>query len=382
MIRLALNATSLLSPLTGIGQYTLNLALELSQYEEIETDFFYSRGWNKKIHNAPSPHSNKLKLLSTMKKYVPFAYELRRFWQMRNFNTHVRKYPFDVYHEPNYLLMPFDGPTAVTVHDLSWINYPEMHPVARVKALNKHFAPSLQRATLIITDSAFIRQEVIHSFSVDPTRIEAIPLGVEHTFTPKTPNETQVTLRQYGLQHGSYFLAVGTLEPRKNLQLALDAYRSLPMGIRKHYPLVLAGMKGWHTQAIERVMQPLVNSGEIRLLGYIPRTDLATITAGAATLVYPSVYEGFGLPPLEAMACAVPPIVSNTSSLPEVVSTGGITVNPSDAEALRTAMQQLVEDPTYREQLGRQALARAQHLTWQQCAKRTYQIYQRAISLH
>ena len=380
MIKLALNATSLLSPLTGIGQYTRNLALELMKLGEVDLDFFYSSGWSKNLYTSPS--HTKSNLVSKIKPFIPFAYELRRFWHRYNFSTYANDHTFNIYHEPNYLLMPFNGPSVVTIHDLSWLNYPEMHPTARVRALNAYFPRSLQTATLIITDSEFIKQEVVRTFSINPSRIEAIPLGVEETFSPKTDTESKATLPQYGMRHNSYFLTVGTFEPRKILQLALTAYQALPSSLRKHYPLVIVGMKGWHTHKLQHAMNSLVNSGEIRLLGYIPRHDLAMITAGATTLVYPSVYEGFGLPPLEAMACAVPPIVSDASSLPEVVAGGGIKISPSNADALSIAMQQLAEDLPYQKKLGVQALARAQELTWQQCAKHTYHLYQRAISLY
>lgn len=378
MMKLALNTTPLLSPLTGIGQYILNLAQELEKIPNIDPDYFYSIGWSKQLKPIASQQTGKA--FGIARKYLPFSYEIRRFIQKKRFTSHTKHHQFDVYHEPNYLLMPFKGATVLTVHDLSWMTYPETHPIERVKAMNKYIESSLAESTQIITDSEFIRNEVIQTFNINPARIKAIPLGVSADFKPQTPETTQAILQAYQLKHGSYFLAVGTLEPRKNLKLVFAAYRQLPKKLRTQYPLILAGIKGWHTQEIEQELAPLVKTGEIRLLGYIPRTDLATITAGALTLVYPSIYEGFGLPPLEAMACAVPPIVSNVSSLPEVVTQGGIRIDPQDSEALSVAMQQLAEDTIYRQTLSETALNRAQQLTWQACAAQTYQTYQQAIA--
>ena len=376
-MKLALNTTPLLSPLTGIGQYILHLAQELAKDPDLDIEYFYGVAWSKQLKAFSSQQAGKA--FSFARNYLPFSYELRRLVQTQRFRFYAKKQKFDVYHEPNYLLMPFQGPTVLTVHDLSWITYPETHPKERVKAMNKHIESSLRCSQRIITDSEFIRQEIIDTFAIQPEKIHAIPLGVSHDFQPKTVEESAAILTQYDLRHGSYFLAVGTLEPRKNLKLVFAAYRKLPVSIRKHYPLVLAGIKGWQTQEIDHELGSLVKNNEVRLLGYISRTDLATITAGALTLVYPSIYEGFGLPPLEAMACGVPPIVSNVSSLPEVVTQGGLSVDPHDIDGLTQAMQCLTEHIQLREKLQSEALTRAKQLTWQNCAQKTLAVYQQAI---
>ena len=376
-MKLALNTTPLLSPLTGIGQYIWHLAQALQAIPEVNADYFYGVAWQHELKAYASAQAGKA--FSLARQYLPFSYEIRRFVQTQRFKSHARKQGFDVYHEPNYLTMPFEGPTVLTVHDLSWIRYPETHPVERVKAMNKHIEASLASAQCILTDSVFIRQEVIDKFGIAPNRIQAIPLGVSTEFQPKTAQQSQTVLQRYALNHGQYFLAVGTLEPRKNLSIVFDAYQQLPPAIRQRYPLVLAGLKGWHTQAIEQAFMPLLHSGELRLLGYVPREDLTMLTAGALTLVYPSIYEGFGLPPLEALACGVPPIVSNVSSLPEVVTQGGIKIDPQDSVALANAMQQLVDDSAFRQLLSQEAYERAQQLTWQQCANKTFASYQQAI---
>lgn len=377
-MKLAINATSLLSLHTGVGQYTYQLAKELINLADIDADFFYSLFWSKQLHDTPSRHTTTL--LSNIRSHIPFSYELRRYIQKRKFTTHTRRHCFDIYHEPSYLLMPFNGPSILTIHDLSWIAYPETHPVERVRALDKYFEASLASATHVITDSNFVKQEIIKQFNTQESRIHTIPLGVEAIFHPRIENQTRDILENYGLKHNSYILAVGTLEPRKNLSAVFAAYRQLPAPIRTRYPLVLAGMKGWRLDEIDKQLAPLLQCGEIRLLGYIPRTELAVVTAGAITLIYPSLYEGFGLPPLEAMACGVPPIVSNVSSLPEVVTSGGIKISPTDTDALNKAIRQLIEDDALRSRLGQQALQRSQELTWQRCAAMTYQLYQRAIA--
>jgi alpha-1,3-rhamnosyl/mannosyltransferase len=187
-------------------------------------------------------------------------------------------------------------------------------------------------------------------------------------------------LDAHGLVHGQFLLAVGTLEPRKNLAVALRAFMQLAPQLRKRFPLVLVGMKGWHTSALEQQIAPLVDAGEIRLLGYLPREDLATIIAGATTLIYPSIYEGFGLPPLEAMACGVPVIASNVSSLPEVVSDTGLMIDPQNVEGLASAIERLVNAPELRQALSQKALQRSATFTWSRCVEQTVDAYRAVLT--
>lgn len=377
-MRVAFNATSLLSPLTGIGQYSQQLALGLMSRSDINADFFYGAVWSKQVRSAPLAGSAGM--VPWLRSRIPFSYELRRLVQNNRFAQHVQKHAFDIYHEPNILPLPFQGPTVITVHDLSWIRYPQTHPVERVRAMNKYFKPGLDRASLILTDSEFVKSELIDVFGVEPDRICPVLLGVEALFQPRSANETRAVLQPYGLMHGQYLLAVGTLEPRKNLAVALRAFMQLSPLLRKRFPLVLVGMNGWHTSALAQQIAPLVAAGEIRQLGYLPRETLAKIIAGATALIYPSIYEGFGLPPLEAMACGVPVIASNMSSIPEVVGDTGIMVNPQDVDSLAKGMEMLTTAPDVRDGMSRKALARSAQFTWASCVSQTIDAYRLVLS--
>jgi glycosyltransferase involved in cell wall biosynthesis len=380
LIRLAFNATSLLSPLTGIGQYTRHLAFGLASRADIDANFFYGAAWSKSVRDAPLP--GPAGLLPLLRRYVPYSYELRRLVQgNRWFVKQSKSRPFDLYHEPNILPFPFYGPTVITVHDLSWIRHPNAHPQERVRAMNKYFQPGLEQASLVLTDSEFVKQELIDVFGVKPERIRAVMLGVEALFHPRSADETALVLHAHGLIHGRYILAVGTLEPRKNLSVALQAFMRLSPALRKQFPLVLVGMKGWNTSELEKQITPLVASGEIRLLGYLPREDLATIISGAANLVYPSIYEGFGLPPLEAMACGVPVIASNVSSIPEVVGDTGILLDPHDINAFTEAMNLMISSPDLRGAMGKKALERSRGFTWSNCVNETVDAYKFVLKI-
>jgi len=273
----------------------------------------------------------------------------------------------------------FDGPTVVTVHDLSWIRYPETHPAERVSAMNRYFEAGLRQASAIITDADSVKRELVQTFGLSPDFVTSIALGVDTMFAPQSAEQTQLARDKHGLGHGRYLLAVGTLEPRKNLSTALLAYQRLPASLRTQFPLVIVGMKGWHTSALERQMAPLVQAGQVRQLGYVSRPDLVSLMSGARALVYPSIYEGFGLPPLEAMACGTPVICSNASSLPEVVGDAGLMVDVLDDVALGAAMQLLLQDEGLWQGLQQKSLLRAQGFTWRACADKTLKVYESVL---
>lgn len=377
-MRLAFNTTSLLSPLTGIGQYSHHLALGLASHPDINADFFCGAVWSKEVRDTPLQGSANF--LPWLRCHVPYSYQVRRLIQNNRFAQHIKKQVFDLYHEPNILPLPFDGPTVITVHDLSWIRYPHTHPPERVRAMDRYFQPGLDRASLILTDSEFVKCELMEVFGIQPERIHPVLLGVEALFHPRSSEDTHNVLIDHGLVHGQYLLAVGTLEPRKNLALALRAFMQLDPALRKRFPLVLVGMKGWHTSALEQQIAPLVAAGEIRLLGYLLREDLAKIIAGATTLIYPSIYEGFGLPPLEAMACGVPVITSNVSSIPEVVGDTGFMVDPQDVDGLAQAILTLLTAPDVHKSMAQKALMRSAQFTWGKCVDKTVDAYREVLS--
>ena len=378
VMRIAFNATALLSPLTGIGQYSRQLADGLVSRGDIEAGFFYGAAWSDRVRTEPFAGARHV--LPWLRSHLPFAYALRRLLQGGQFSRHATSARFDLYHEPNILPLPFDGPTVITVHDLSWIRYPEAHPVERVRALNRYFPAGLDRASRVLTDSAFVKQELVDLFGLPSEKINVIPLGVESLFCPLPAAQTQEILRRWGLVHGDYFLAVGTLEPRKNLQMALNAYMRLPDDLRQRFPLVLAGMTGWNTSELEQQIDAMSRTAEIRQLGYLPRADLAKVIAGATALIFPSIYEGFGLPPLEAMACGVPVIASNSASLPEVVGETGVLLDPQDVDGMTQAMIWMASTPTDRQRLGQQALERSKRFSWFACVEETVAAYRQVLS--
>ena len=377
---IAFNGSALLSPLTGVGQYAKSLAEALVATRELDMKFFYAASWSEEIRTHPLKSISRAKEL--VKRLVPHAYRVSRALQGWRFGIGVRKYRPQLYHEPNFLPFDFDGPTVVTAHDLSWIRYPETHPTERVRVMNELFPLAVRRADHVLTDASYVRQEIIDEFGVAPERITAVPLGARHIFHQRGESQCRDVLHTYGLHYRSYLLCVGTLEPRKNLELAIRAYAAMPEFFRKRRPLVIVGMKGWLTSDLDSMMQQKIASGEIRLLGFTSDESLAVLYASAQVLVYPSLYEGFGLPPLEAMASGTPVVVSNRSTLPEVVGAAGVTIDAEDQDGLRAALLRFDEDPAFWHSRAEASLGQAAQFSWQRCARETLAVYGNVMRDH
>lgn len=373
-----LNGAALLSPLTGIGQYTKNLAENLIASGEIDLNIFYLARWSKEIRTEPFPSLGPIK--SFIKKVVPHPYLVSRALQGWKFHAGAQDRRVSVYHEPNFLPLRFAGPTVVSIHDLSWIRYPETHPKERVAIMNRILPLALERVQHVITDSEFIRREVIDEFGVSADRVTTTLLAPRAMFNPRDAVSCAATLSKHNLHQRSYFLVVGTLEPRKNVETAVRAHAGLPEAIRRTFPLVLVGMRGWLTSRLEGELKAPVDCAEVRPLGFVTDDELANLYSAATALVYPSVYEGFGLPPLEAMACGTPVITSNVSSLPEVAGTAAVMHDPMDTEALRNAMKRFIEDEAFWLEKAAASVQHAALFSWEKCAKETIGVYRAAMA--
>jgi glycosyltransferase involved in cell wall biosynthesis len=378
-LRVIFNVDAITAPLTGIGRYALELARGLAHHEAIEDLRLYSAyRWVDDPAHALAAN----RTIAAIRRSVPFkAQALELYQQMRSglFRLHTRRMKGFLLHTPNYVLMPFDGPSLATVHDLSWLSYPDAHPEERVRFLDRHLPPTLARADLVLTDSEFIAAEIAARFSLPRTKIRAIPLGVDAAYRPRTAEEMLATLGRHGLEHSAYLLVVATLEPRKNLARLVRAYAALPTATKARHPLVIVGARGWLNQELERTLAPLEASGTVRRLGYIAEHELPQIYAGAHAFAFPSLYEGFGLPVLEAMASGVPVLTSNVSSLPEVAGDAALTVNPNDEDALRDGLVRLLDDLAWRTNASARGIARSRDYPWSRCVDATIDAY-RAVN--
>ena len=377
MLSVYFNASPLLLPKTGIRQYAAWLLSEIRASAELDPHYFYLGTWSKelRLEFQEQGGSRLWRLKNVIRDKFPFSLEIQPRLRERMFNRGIRGADRGIYHELNFVPFATDLPTVVTIHDLSVTRFPEMHPAARVAFMEGRVAKAATDAAMILTDSEYVRKEVMEEYSIPGNKVVAIPLAASHNFMPQVDGVVAKTLSTYSLQDKKYFLAVGTLEPRKNLITAIQAHAALPGRVRKEYPLVLAGLRGWENSTLDKVLYPLAQSGDVRVLGYVPDEHLPAMYSGATAFVYPSLYEGFGLPPLEAMACGAPVIASNRASLPEVVGDAGITIDAYDIEGLCEAMHELACDPKKRQKLAESGLQQSRHFSWRRTAAETIDVY-------
>jgi glycosyltransferase involved in cell wall biosynthesis len=289
--------------------------------------------------------------------------------------------PLDIFHAPDFVLPPVrHARRIVTVHDLAFLLYPECAD-ARLRSYLMSVVPrSVRRADFVVADSANTQNDVICLLGADPARTAVVPGGVETRFRPAAPEAIAELRARLGL-HAPFVLSIGMIEPRKNWQGLIRAYSQARARYRLPHQLVLAGPRGWLWESIfeERERSPFRN--DIIFLGFVADADLPTLYSAAAVFAFPSFYEGFGLPPLEAMACGTPVVVSDAASLPEVVGDAGLTVPAEDTDSLAEALARVLLDDALHAQLAAAGRARAAQFTWERAAARQLEVYRHVLTL-
>jgi glycosyltransferase involved in cell wall biosynthesis len=269
---------------------------------------------------------------------------------------------------------------VITVHDLSFLRFPERFRPANRLYLSTLTRLSCRRARRVIAVSQATADEVVQLLDVPADCVDVVPHGVEHTrFCPLPPARVEAFRREKGLPE-RFVLFVGTLEPRKNLITLIEAFARL-QAARDRVHLVIAGGKGWYYQEVFKRVEELDLGKAVHWVGFVPGAELPLWYNAATVFVYPSLYEGFGMPLLEAMACGTPVIASATSSLPEVVGDAGFLVPPHDVTGLADNMERLLVDADWQVELSRRGRARASAFTWDATAQATVASYHRALAV-
>lgn len=363
-------------PLTGIGRYAYELANCLTESSEIsELLFLQGRRLSKQIPQAreSSSSSQGLRQMVQKSKVASELYRLTAPWLK---TLALKKHPDAIYHGPNFYLPPKVGRSVATFHDLSVFTWPQCHPQERVRFMQKELLLTMKRADILITDSDFTRHEVMNYFSLPESKVYSAKLASSGEFYLRDPESITAVVSQYGLQSGQYCLFTGSIEPRKNIETLLSAYERLPLSLRMAYPLAISGFKGWRSESLHVRFEQAQREGWLYYLGYTKSSDLPYLFAGARSFLFPSLYEGFGLPVLEAMASGVPVVCSNSSSLPEVVGECALICDALDVETLTQLIHKSIEDETWRESAIIGGLSRAKTFSWQRCAAETIHAYQ------
>lgn len=374
-MRVCLDISAALGQGAGVGRYARELALALHALPDgPELILFHNR---QPLDQLPS----ELKPLPRIE--VPLGDKTWRALMLTG-----QKLPLawsgdlsgaDLFHGTDMLAPPIPQPTVVTIHDLSTLLYPEHH--TRLNRLHLRWAiPQMtQRAAAIVTVSEATKRDLVARLEVPADRVHVVPNGVDHKrFYPRYRPEAR---QRAGLMLGiepPYILALGTLEPRKNLPTLLRAYARLGRNVPK---LVLAGARGWGEGPLFELVKELGLQERVRFTGYVPEAVLPDLYAGARLFVYPSLYEGFGLPVLEALASAAPVITSNTSSLPEVAGEAALLVDPGSVEELTRVMRRVLESKQLRDELRTKGPKQAAKFSWERTARQTLDVYASVLSV-
>ena len=368
-MRIAIDAHSVGAKLGGNESYASNLIEALAQIDSVNDYTLYvttseahdrfHRRWPNFTVRSTLPHTPLIR--------IPLV-----------LTAELRKNPVDVLHV-QFTAPPFcPCPVVVSVHDLSFEHLPHTFNRRSRTQLRLTVRHSVRRATRILTLSEHTKQDIIETYGINPSRVENIPIAAAPHFVPVTDKkELQRVRHTYGIE-SNYILSVGSIQPRKNLVRLINAYGLLR---KKYQPdklpkLVLAGKCAWLYDETLRALQETGLKDSVILTGYVPEQDLPALYSGALCFVYPSFFEGFGLPPLEAMQCGVPVIIGNRTSLPEVVGNAGLLFDPFDVDALAAAIENVINNPDLRDELRVKGFARARMFDWKETARRTLAVYE------
>lgn len=359
---------------TGIGRYAVELLRALAPFSHtcemvlLTTEREDRHGlWELFEHHA-LPGCRLLPALMTVGNVM--------------LSTAARNYQLDIIHDPNGVA-PFFGPSSgvrriVTIHDTFPFVYPATHNRLDNWRYRWQLPYAARRADAVITVSECSRDDLVRIFPLASGSVHVISEGVDPQFkpVPDTP-QRQALLARYGVDQ-PYLLYVGGINARKNIARLLHAYAL----VREHYPLVklvIAGKRQWQTNTIDKVFDQLALANHVHFTGYVHDKDLPALYSAAELFVFPSLYEGFGLPPLEAMACGTPVVTSSVSSLPEVVGDAAVTVDPFDVNALAAAIEQTLSDDVLRTMLTQRGMERVTQFTWELAARETIDVYDRVL---
>lgn len=370
-MKVVLAVDALAPTLTGIGRYTWELARRLPLADAVDEVRYFRHGqWvtdPATLLQPPAPTPGPRR----RKRPGPVA----RWWhaQQTRCRCHRR-----VFHGPNFFLPDCADIGVITVHDLSIFRFPETHPAERLRHFEQEFQSSLARASRLITVSTTMQHEISAFLGWPRDRISVTPLGHSPHLHPRSEEQLRAPLAQLGLTPGCYTLCVSTLEPRKRIDTLIRCYRRLPPALRDRYPLVLAGPTGWLADELLREIDAGTREGWLRHLGFVPEEMLPELFAGARLFALLSMYEGFGLPVLEAMASGVPVLASRQGSFTEICGDAAMLVTADDNDAVVEGLARALTDDNWRRASSEAGLARAREYSWSRCVDTTIDAYRLA----
>ena len=372
-MRIGIDGIPLAPPRAGIGHYTFELARSLAAL--LPEDEFEAIAPVPIMLDAEEgiPVPTNLKSV-----YVPVNTISRRWWRF-GLPLYVRRNRLDLFHGTNYNLPLWSGcRTVVTIHDLSLLLHSNTHREDLVRRARTRLPVVTRIANRIITDSESVKREISEHLNVSPEKITAVPLAPRRAFYPADPQRAPQICRELGVED-DFILFVGTVEPRKNLITLVRAFEELLHTTELRPQLVIAGAKGWLTDELFANVDATARRERILFTGYISDEQLRALYSSCRLCVYPSLYEGFGLPTLEAMACGAAVITSRIPVMIETVGTSARLIEPTEVSDLTAALVELLTDENARRHFATSGLQRAAEFTWERTAKSTLEVYREAL---
>lgn len=372
-MKIVINTNSLLLPSTGVGTYTYQISKTLREIDYANDYTYFYRSFSKSLLDY-NERIIKLYPVTEMLKKIPFAINpLRSFKKLA---LRFQKEYFDLYFEPNFIPIDIKAKhTIATIFDFSFKLHPEWHPGERVAYFENNFWKNVKQADHLIAISDFTKQSAVKLFGFPEEKITTIHLGYDKHIFRLYPNEELVMAREKYRLSGKFILFIGSIEPRKNLNNLIRAYLSLDTSIRKDSKLVLGGFKGWKNRETVDLLEK--TGRDVVYLGYVPYADVGKLYNLATCFVYPSLYEGFGLPPLEAMACGCPVVVSDTTSLPEVCGDAALYVDPNNPESIASGITRMLKDESLRANFASKGIERSKQFSWERSASGHLALFKR-----
>jgi glycosyltransferase involved in cell wall biosynthesis len=357
----------------GVGYYAANLVDSLAKIDRtnqylLYPFFYYIYHPDFKTAVRPSEKNFHLHCEKIPKKIIDLVWHspIPRKWILGN---------VDILHSTTFCA-PEDhyGKLVVTIFDISFFLLPECHTKANRQHCLKGTRDAVRYADCIIAISNSGKNDLVKYFGADPDKIKVTPLAAKDIFTPRGLDERTRVLQKYRIP-GNFIFSVGSYEPRKNIGTLVRAYMHLPEKVKNTFSLVIAGGKGWLNSDIDALIDSQ-DSAKIQRIGYIDEEDLPALYSAAAVFVYPSYYEGFGLPILEAMSCGAPVVTSNTSSMPEIGSAAALYFDPTDVRQLTSLLLEVTGNENLRKELSRKGIERAGQFSWDTTARTTLKMYE------
>ena len=374
MTRIGIDYTSAVRQGAGIGRYTRGLVKALAELDRANRYVLFSAG---RPADGSWPSNFCLRHLPLTDRHLAII------WQRLRLPLPVELITgrVDIFHSPDFVLPPVLGArTVLTVHDLSFMRFPECSSAPLLAYLMNAVPRSVARADVILADSCSTLEDLVELLGVERERVTVVYAGVEKRFRPQREEMVLAEVRQrYGISR-PFVLGLGTLQPRKNFSRLIRAYALLRERHNVPHQLVIGGGRGWLYDEIDNTIRSLKLKGDVLLIGFVEDRDLPALYTAADVFAFPSLYEGFGLPVLESMGCGTPVVTSCVASLPEVAGNAALLIQPEDEEALADALWRLISDQELRQTLQQRGFQQVKRFTWERAASKLLQVYARTVS--